>query len=133
MWNWTALRPILRRRPERRRPLRRNKHSCSSLVEEHVIFGGEKKLANLIESTVELVNGELFAVISGCVPSLIGDDVGSVIRRYKEKNPNVPIIHVNTSGFAGTSYDGYEYFFDAVIDQLLEKAPKEKGLVNVSA
>ena len=104
---------------------------CSSLVEEHVIFGGEKKLENLIESTVELVNGEVFAVISGCVPSLIGDDVGSVVQRYKEKNSEVPIIHVNTSGFAGTSYDGYEYFFDSVIDQLLEKTPKEKGLVNV--
>lgn len=104
---------------------------CSSLVEEHVIFGGEKKLESLIESTVELVNGELFAVISGCVPSLIGDDVGSVIRRFKEKKPEVPIIHVNTSGFAGTSYEGYEYFFDSVIDQLLEETPKEKGLVNV--
>jgi nitrogenase molybdenum-iron protein beta chain len=104
---------------------------CSSLVEEHVIFGGEKKLANLIQSTSELVNGDLLAVISGCVPSLIGDDVGSVIKGFKEKNPEIPIIHVNTSGFAGTSYDGYEYFFNAIIDQLLEKAPKEKGRVNV--
>ncbi|MDY9927889.1 nitrogenase component 1 [Methanosarcina sp.] len=104
---------------------------CSSLIEEHVIFGGEKKLANLIESTAELVDGDLLAVISGCVPSLIGDDVGSVIRTFKEKHPEVPIIHVNTSGFAGTSYDGYEYFFDSVIDQLLERTPKEEGLVNV--
>ncbi|MGB4464491.1 MAG: nitrogenase component 1, partial [Candidatus Hydrothermia bacterium] len=104
---------------------------CSSLVEEHVIFGGEKKLENLIKSTTELVNGELFAIISGCVPSLIGDDVESVVRAFKEKNPGLPIIHVNTSGFAGTSYDGYEYFFDAVINQLLEETPKEKGLVNV--
>lgn len=104
---------------------------CSSLVEEHVIFGGEKKLGNLIKSTAELVNGELFAIISGCVPSLIGDDVESVVRAFKEKNPGIPIIHVNTSGFAGTSYDGYEYFFDAVINQLLEETPKEKGLVNV--
>ncbi len=50
---------------------------------------------------------------------------------YRELYSEVPIIHVNTSGFAGTSYDGYEYFFDSVIDQLLEKTPKEKGLVNV--
>ncbi len=104
---------------------------CSSLVEEHVIFGGEKKLEKLIESTAELVDGDLLAVVSGCVPSLIGDDVESVVRTFKEKNPEIPIIHVNTSGFAGTSYDGYEYFFNAVVDQLLEKAPKEKGLVNV--
>ena len=57
--------------------------------------------------------------------------MGSVVRAFKEKNPDIPIIHVNTSGFAGTSYDGYEHFFNAVIDQFLEKTPKEKGLVNV--
>jgi nitrogenase molybdenum-iron protein beta chain len=101
---------------------------CSSLVEEHVIFGGEKKLGNLIKSTSELVDGELFAVISGCIPSLIGDDVESVVRQFKD---DIPIIHVNTSGFAGNSYDGYEHFFDAVVDQLLEEVPIEKGRVNI--
>ncbi|MCQ6963650.1 nitrogenase component 1 [Methanolobus chelungpuianus] len=104
---------------------------CSSLVEEHVIFGGEKKLSNLIKSTSELVNGELLAVISGCIPSLIGDDVESVVRQFREKEENIPIVHVNTAGFAGNSYQGYEYFFDAVIDQLLEETPVEKGRVNI--
>lgn len=47
---------------------------CSCLVEEHVIFGGESKLRNLIESSLELMNAEFFVVISGCVPSLIGDE-----------------------------------------------------------
>jgi nitrogenase molybdenum-iron protein beta chain len=101
---------------------------CSSLVEEHVIFGGEKKLGNLIKSTSELIDGELFAVISGCIPSLIGDDVESVVRQFKDE---IPIIHVNTSGFAGNSYDGYEHFFDAVADQLLEEITIEKGRVNI--
>ena len=101
---------------------------CSCLVEEHVIFGGEKKLRNLIQSTTEIFNGELFVVISGCVPSLIGDDVDAVVNEFRDK---VPIVHVNAPGFSGNSYEGYELFFEAIIDQLLTQKPKEKKLVNI--
>jgi nitrogenase molybdenum-iron protein beta chain len=101
---------------------------CSCLVEEHVIFGGEDKLRKLIRSTIELVNGDFYAVISGCVPSLIGDDVSSVVRGFRDK---VPIIYVETPGFKGNSYNGYDLFFEAVADQLLEPQPIQKGLVNI--
>lgn len=100
----------------------------TGLVEEHVIFGGEDKLRRLIESSAELMEGDAFAVISGCIPSLIGDDVEAVIRDFEGK---VPLININAPGFSGTSYDGYELFFEAVVDQILEPLPKEKGLVNV--
>ncbi len=109
-------------------PLGTTSTPCSCLVEEHVIFGGEKKLRHLIDSTIKIMNGDLFAVISGCVPSLIGDDVESVVKEFREK---VPIIHIKTAGFSGNSYLGYDLFFDAVIDQLLTELPKEKRLVNI--
>lgn len=101
---------------------------CSGLVEEHVIFGGEKKLRKLIRSTIDLVDGDLYVVLAGCVPSLIGDDVDSVVKEFKEE---VPIIYVKSAGFAGNSYDGYELFFEAVIDQLLASQPVRKGRVNI--
>lgn len=101
---------------------------CSCLVEEHVIFGGEQKLRNLIKSSIKLMKGDLFAVISGCVPALIGDDVDAVVREFSNE---APIIHVKTAGFVGSSYIGYELYFDAVIDQLLTEVPREKRLVNL--
>lgn len=101
---------------------------CSCLIEEHVIFGGEQKLRKLIQSSIELMKGDLFAVISGCVPALIGDDVDSVIREFSDQ---VPIIHVNSAGFVGSSYVGCDLFFEAVIEQLLTDLPKEKRLVNI--
>lgn len=106
---------------------------CSCLVEEHVIFGGETKLRDIIASTIELMRGEMFTVISGCVPALIGDDVDAVVREFQDQ---VPVIHVRTSGFAGTSYLGYEAYFDAVIDQFLSRdeyqhQPKVKKRVNI--
>ncbi|MBJ6724382.1 nitrogenase component 1 [Geomesophilobacter sediminis] len=101
---------------------------CSCLVEEHAVFGGEDKLRALIQSTTELVRGDLFAVVSGCVPALIGDDVGAVVKEFREK---VPILHVNTAGFVGNSYKGYEQYLDAVIDQLLTPQTVVRKRVNL--
>ncbi len=52
---------------------------CTCLIEKHVIFGGEDKLRKLIDSTIKLMEGELYVVVTGCVPALIGDDVESVV------------------------------------------------------
>ena len=100
----------------------------TGLVEEHVIFGGEDKLRKLIEASTEVMEGNAFAVISGCIPALIGDDVEAVIREFEDE---VPIININAPGFNGNSYEGYELFFEAVIDQILISLPKEKGVVNI--
>jgi nitrogenase molybdenum-iron protein beta chain len=76
-----------------------------------------------------VMKGELFTVISGCVPALIGDDVDAVVQEFKDK---ATVIHVNAPGFSGTSYNGYEAYLDAVIDQLLTtKLPVENKLVNI--
>ncbi|MDR0900104.1 MAG: nitrogenase [Methanobrevibacter sp.] len=102
---------------------------CSCLVEEHVIFGGEDKLRKLIDSTIKISTGEFFTVISGCVPSLIGDDVDAIVGEFRDK---APIIHVNAPGFKGNSFEGYELFFEALIDQYLTPANrKRKTLVNI--
>ncbi len=102
---------------------------CSCLVEEHVIFGGEEKLRKLIDSTIKISTGKFFTVISGCVPSLIGDDVDAVVSEFRDK---APIIHVNAPGFKGNSFEGYELFFEALADQFLTPSEnKDKKLVNI--
>jgi nitrogenase molybdenum-iron protein beta chain len=101
---------------------------CSCLVEEHAVFGGEDKLRSLIRTTLEVMRGDLFVVISGCVPALIGDDVSSVVKEFRDQ---APIIYVNTAGFLGNSYKGNEQFFDAVIDQLLTEQPVIRKRVNL--
>jgi nitrogenase molybdenum-iron protein beta chain len=101
---------------------------CSCLIEKHVIFGGEDKLRKLIDSTIQLMEGDLYVVISGCVPALIGDDVDSVVREFRGK---ADVIFVNTAGFKGNTFDGYEEFLGAVIDQYLEPRKKKKKVVNI--
>lgn len=102
---------------------------CSCLVEEHVVFGGEEKLRALISSTREVVRGDLFVVISGCVPALIGDDVESVVGEFRDSP--APLVYVPTAGFLGNSYLGYEVFLKSVINQLLVERPKVSGTVNL--
>ncbi|MDR1036797.1 MAG: nitrogenase [Deltaproteobacteria bacterium] len=101
---------------------------CSGLIEEHVVFGGEDKLRRLIDTTIQVMKGELYVVISGCVPALIGDDVDSVVAEFRDR---APVIHVKTSGFVGNAFLGYNLFLDAVIDGLLKPLPVEKRLVNL--
>jgi nitrogenase molybdenum-iron protein beta chain len=74
------------------------------------------------------MKGELFVVITGCVPALIGDDVESVVSEFKDR---AKIIHVKTSGFIGNAYLGYDQYYDAVIDTLLAPKAVERKLVNI--
>lgn len=99
----------------------------TNTYEKEVVFGGEKRLREQIEKTIELIEGDRYVVLTGCTAELIGDDVSSVLREFKDKS----VIYAQTAGFKGSSYVGYEILLEAFIDQLVEKRAKEKGLVNV--
>ena len=99
----------------------------TNTYEKEVVFGGEPRLKEQIENTIDLIDGEKYVVLTGCTSELIGDDVSGVLRDFKDK----PIIYAETAGFRGSSYIGYEILLDAFIDQIVKEKPKEKGLVNI--
>ena len=94
--------------------------SCN-LSEKEVIFGGAERLKEQVEATLELVDGDLYVILGGCIQALVGDDVPAVLRALRAKTEH-PILFVDAPGFAGTSYEGYERFLLAAIDQLLTPA-----------
>lgn len=104
---------------------------CSRLGQQEVIFSGEGKLTRLIEAGLEILDGDLFMILTGCAADLIGDDVGSVVKRLRRQS-KVPILFAETGGFRGNTYRGYELVIESIVEQLLEQ-PLEitKGLVNV--
>jgi nitrogenase molybdenum-iron protein beta chain len=105
---------------------------CSNLIERDVIFGGEKKLRQLIEGTLKVMDGDFFVVLTGCISDIVGDDVGSVVREFQKKG--VPIVYAETGGFKGDAYKGHELVLKAIINQYLKPSDKTiKGLVNVFA
>ena len=107
---------------------------CTSINEKDVVFGGTKKLASTIENALKVIDADLFVVLTGCIPEIVGDDTGEVVSQFADAEK--PVIYASTAGFKGNNYKGHEQVVDAIIDQYLKKAAdseKIEGLVNIWA
>lgn len=104
---------------------------CTNTTEREVVFGGEKRLKQVIDGSLKVLKGDLFVVLTGCTADIIGDDVGQIVGEYKSRG--IPIVYAETGGFKGSNFKGHELVVKAIIDQFVgeKKARVEKGLVNV--
>ena len=103
----------------------------TNLTEREVIFGGADRLRELIEATLKILDADLFVVLTGCIPDLVGDDVGGVIGDFQERG--VPIVYAETGGFRGNNFTGHELVTQAIIDQYVGPfdGPRERGCANL--
>lgn len=122
---------------------------CTSINEKDVVFGGVKKLHSTIDNSLKVIDADLFVVLTGCIPEIVGDDTGEVVSEFDEYsqrerfeesggNPDEftykPVLYASTAGFKGNNYKGHEQVLDAIISQYLKKSDKkQKGLVNIWA
>ena len=99
--------------------------------ENEIVFGGAKKLDGVIRSALKIMKGDLFVVLSGCSPQLVGDDVDSVVKKYREQG--YPIVHAEVPGFKGNNLWGHEEVVISIIDQFVgeQKGRRRKKLVNL--
>jgi nitrogenase molybdenum-iron protein beta chain len=99
--------------------------------QREVIFGGTERLEELIEATLQILEADLFVVVTGCIPDLVGDDVGSVVRGFQSRG--APVVYAETGGFRGNNFTGHEVVTRAIIDQFVGAydGPRELGLVNL--
>ncbi len=107
---------------------------CTSINEKDVVFGGTKKLASTIENALKVIDADLYVVLTGCIPEIVGDDSGEVVSHFAESDK--PVIYANTAGFKGNNYRGHEQVVEAIVDQYLKKASESEkidGLVNIWA
>ncbi|MDR1657942.1 MAG: hypothetical protein LBT47_10390 [Deltaproteobacteria bacterium] len=102
----------------------------TNLQENEVVFGGLDRLSEEIVHTLEIMEGRLFIILTGCLPEVIGDDVESLVRDFKAKK--VPLIHASVPGFLGDSYLGYEELLKTLFREVVKpSAAKDPALVNV--
>jgi nitrogenase molybdenum-iron protein beta chain len=106
---------------------------CTNSTEKEVVFGGSKRLKEVIDGTLKVLKGDLFVVLTGCTSDIVGDDIGQIVGEYKKNG--VPIVFAETGGFKGTNFKGHELVLKAIIDQFIgDRKPKiKKNLVNVFA
>lgn len=105
---------------------------CTSINEKDVVFGGVKKLDSTIGNALKVIDADLYVVLTGCIPEIVGDDSGEVVSRYEDAEK--PVVYAPTAGFKGNNYRGHEQVVDAIVDQYLKKSDKkQKGLINIWA
>lgn len=103
---------------------------CTNMLEKDVVFGAEKKLRSTIDGAIEIIDADAYFVLVGCTAGIIGEDVESVAREYRDNGKRVYAI--DTPGFQGDGLLGYEVVWNAFLDNIVEKGlPKKKRLVNL--
>jgi nitrogenase molybdenum-iron protein beta chain len=101
----------------------------SNVCEKDVIFGGDERLAEQVEHTLRIVDGELYVIITGCMTDIIGDDIGSIAREFADR---APIVAVETGGFRGNGYVGYDLVLRGLFRDFVRRGEKRTpDLVNL--
>jgi nitrogenase molybdenum-iron protein beta chain len=107
-----------------------NSLPSTNVVERDVVFGGEERLREQIASSLELLDGDLFVVVTGCMVDMIGDDTVSVVSEFA--GAEKPVIAVPTPSFKGNAFYGYELLFKGLISKLVKRSERKDPLaVNV--
>ncbi|WP_378953689.1 nitrogenase component 1 [Pelosinus sp. sgz500959] len=102
----------------------------SNIYEKDIVFGGEERLTEQIATTLEVVDGDLYFVVTGCMVDIIGDDAVAVANRFRQNGK--PVLGAETGGFKGNSYKGYDIVLNKLFIDFVEKNPvKEKNIVNL--
>jgi len=99
----------------------------TDILENDVIYGGEKKLKESILEIAVRHNPKAIFVYATCVSSLIGDDVDKICKEA-EAELTIPVIAVNCPGFLGDKNIGNRIAGEVLFDRVIGTAegPDEK-------
>ena len=76
------------------------------------------------------MDGDIYFVLTGCTADIIGDDTAGIVEEFVRRG--YPIAHIETGGFKGDSYKGYESVVNVLASRLtLEPAKKQPKTVNL--
>lgn len=101
----------------------------SNAYEKEVVFGGTKRLEETIKGSLEVMDGDLYAILTGCSMGINGDDIGMALEPFADSK--YPIVSVDTAGFRGDAYTGYQMTLLAILKKLAKKTKTEPLTVNL--
>ena len=106
---------------------------CTMMDDAVSIFGGVKYLEKALKDTIAEGHRKI-AVVTTCMPGIIGDDCISVIDRLMKQNPGVDIQYVPADGdITGEYNDGFMMAVSNLIQDIDISVKPEKGYVNLIA
>lgn len=74
----------------------------TDMQESDIVFGGEKKLAKMIDEVMETFKPNAITVSATCPVGLIGDDLAAVAKAAEAKH-GIQVLHFNCEGYKGVS------------------------------
>jgi nitrogenase molybdenum-iron protein beta chain len=102
----------------------------SNVYEREIVFGGEARLAEQIENTLEIVEGDLYFVVTGCTVEMIGDDAKGVAKTFENRKKRV--LAAETAGFKGNSFKGYDIVLETLFREYVTvTSGKKRNVVNL--
>ncbi|GEJ58930.1 bifunctional nitrogenase iron-molybdenum cofactor biosynthesis protein NifEN [Anaeromyxobacter diazotrophicus] len=95
----------------------------TEMLENDVVFGGEKKLHRAIVELAQRYRGEAKAIFvyATCVTAMTGDDVAAVCRAAGPE-VDIPVIPVNTPGFVGDKNIGNRLAGEILLEHVIGTA-----------
>jgi nitrogenase molybdenum-iron protein alpha chain len=132
-YSWATRRNLARVKPGQ--PVNYLQYSMTTdMMEEDIVFGGEKKLAAAIREAYKIFKPKAIAVYATCPVGLIGDDIHSVCRQAKEEL-GINIFGFSCEGYKGVSQSaGHHIANNGVFKHmvgLLDEADPHKFRINV--
>ena len=108
---------------------------CTNSSEKEIVYGGEERLRTVIRGALQVIDADLFVVLTGCTSDIVGDDIASVTGEFQAEGR--PIVYCETGGFKSNNYVSHEQVANAIIDQYVDKFSENReirpDLVNVFA
>ena len=101
----------------------------SNAYEKEVVFGGVKRLEETVRGSLEVMDGEVYAVLTGCSMGINGDNVEAALEPFADSP--YPIVSVDTAGFRGDTYVGYQMALLALFKGVAKKTQPIPTLVNL--
>lgn len=98
----------------------------TDMQESDIVFGGEKKLARMIDEVVEIFKPNAITVSATCPVGLIGDDIGSVARAAQEKY-GISVTSYTCEGYKGVSQSaGHHIANNGLMEHVIGKGDLEE-------
>lgn len=98
----------------------------TDMQEPDIVFGGEKKLAKMIDEVVEMFHPRAISISATCPIGLIGDDIGAVARAAQERH-GVQVLAFNCEGYKGVSQSaGHHIANNNLMEHVIGKGTQRK-------
>lgn len=107
----------------------------TDMQESDIVFGGEKKLARMIDEVVEILKPNAITISATCPVGLIGDDIQAVARAAQQKH-GINITAYNCEGYKGVSQSAGHHIannglMEHVVGQGDMEEPPGKYTINI--